>query len=75
MKNLESLAQEVWKASSLSEKKQILLSMVSSFDHKEKQEKFMRVVEAIPNNGQQGLTKADFLASQLALNNTDAVIK
>ena len=41
-----------------------------SFDHKEKQEKFMRVVEAVPNN-----TKADFLASQLALNNTDAVIK
>jgi|TARA_R100000084_G_C4547844_1_gene98683 hypothetical protein len=70
MKNLESLAQEVWKASSLSEKKQILLSMVSSFDHKEKQEKFMRVVEALSNN-----SKADFLASQLALNNTDAVIK
>lgn len=70
MKNLECLAQEVWQASSLSEKKQVLESMVMSFDHKEKQEKFMRVVEAIPSN-----TKADFLASQLALNNTDAVIK
>ena len=70
MKNLESLAQEVWQASSLSEKKQVLQSMVMSFDHKEKQEKFMRVVEAVPSN-----TKADFLASQLALNNTDAVIK
>lgn len=70
MKNLESLAQEVWQASSLSEKKQVLQSMVMSFDYKEKQEKFMRVVEAVPNN-----TKADFLASQLALNNTDAVIK
>ena len=70
MKNLESLAQEVWQASSLSDKKQVLQSMVMSFDHKEKQEKFIRVVEAVPSN-----TKADFLASQLALNNTDAVIK
>ena len=70
MKNLETLAQEVWQASSLSDKKQVLESMVMSFDHKEKQEKFMRVVEAVPSN-----TKADFLASQLALNNTDAVIK
>ena len=70
MKNLETLAQQVWQASSLSDKKQVLESMVMSFDHKEKQEKFMRVVEAVPSN-----TKADFLASQLALNNTDAVIK
>jgi len=70
MKNLETLAQQVWQASSLSDKKQVLVSMVMSFDHKEKQDKFMRVVDALPNN-----TKADYLAKELALNNTDAVIR
>ena len=40
MKNFESLAQEVWKAKSIGEKKTILVEMVMNFDHKEKTTKF-----------------------------------
>lgn len=70
MKNLEQLAQEVWAKKHLGEKKEILVDMVLSFDHKEKSTKFLQVIANMTR-----ADKADSLAAQLALNNTDAVIK
>ena len=70
VKNLDTMAQQCWEASSLASKKAVLLEMVESFQHKAKQDKFVDVVEQVSSP-----SKADRLAAQLALNNTDAVIK
>lgn len=69
MKNLESMAKDVWAKKHLGEKKEILVDMVLSFDHKGKQVKFLQAVSNL-----QSTIKADNMAAQLALNDTDAVI-
>ena len=69
MKNFESIAQEVWKAKSLGEKKSLLIDMVMSFDHKEKTVKFLQVISQL-----ESLARADKLASDIMLTDTDKVI-
>ena len=69
MKNFESLAQEVWKAKSIGEKKTILVEMVMNFDHKEKTTKFLQVIANLNS-----LARADKLASAIMLTDTDKVI-
>ena len=69
MKNFESIAQEVWKANSLGEKKSLLIDMVMSFDHKDKTVKFLQVISQL-----ESLARADKLASDIMLTDTDKVI-
>jgi len=69
MKNFESLAQDVWKAKSIAEKKTILVEMVMNFDHKEKTTKFLQVIANLNS-----LARADKLASDIMLTDTDKVI-
>ena len=69
MKNFESLAQEVWKAKSIGEKKTILVEMVMNFDHQEKTTKFLQVIANLNS-----LARADKLASDIMLTDTDKVI-
>ena len=69
MKNFESLAQEVWKADSIGEKKTILVEMVMNFQHKEKTTKFLQVIANLSS-----LARADKLASDIMLTDTDKVI-
>ena len=69
MKNFESLAQDVWKANSIGEKKTILVEMVMTFDHKEKTAKFLQVIANLNS-----LARADKLASDIMLRDTDKVI-
>lgn len=69
MKNFESLAQDVWKAQSIGEKKTILVQMVMNFDHKDKTTKFLQVIANLNS-----LAKADKLASDIMLTDTDKVI-
>jgi len=69
MKNFESLAQDVWKAQSIGEKKTILVQVVMNFDHKEKTTKFLQVIANLNS-----LAKADKLASDIMLTDTDKVI-
>ena len=69
MKNFESLAQEVWAAKSIGEKKTILVEMVMSFDHKEKTTKFLQVIANLNS-----LARADKLPSDIMLTDTDKVI-
>lgn len=69
MKNFESLAQEVWKAQSIGEKKTILVEMVMNFDHKDKTTKFLQVIANLNS-----LARADKLASDIMLTDTDKVI-
>jgi hypothetical protein len=69
MKNFESLAQDVWQAKSIGEKKEKLLEMVMTFDHKEKISKFLQVIANLSS-----LAKADKLASDIMLRDTDKVI-
>lgn len=70
MKNFEGLAKDVWATNSMYEKKSLLVEMVQSFDHKDKQAKFL-----IQINNLKSLAKADDLAAQLALCDTDKVIR
>ena len=69
MKNFESLAQEVWAAKSIGEKKTILVEMVMNFDHKDKTTKFLQVIANLKS-----LARADKLASDIMLTDTDKVI-
>lgn len=69
MKNLEKLAQKVWNTKDLEKKREHLLNMVDAFKHKDKQQKFIKDVEKMDSR------KMDSTAANLALNNTDAVIK
>ena len=69
MKNFESLAQDVWQAKSIGEKKEKLVEMVMTFDHKEKSAKFLQVIANLSS-----LAKADKLASDIMLRDTDKVI-
>jgi hypothetical protein len=69
MKNFESLAQDVWKAKSIGEKKTILVEMVMNFDHKGKTTKFLQVIANLNS-----LARADKLASDIMLTDTDKVI-
>lgn len=69
MKNFESLAQDVWKAKSIGEKKTILVDMVMNFQHKEKTTKFLQVIANLSS-----LARADKLASDIMLTDTDKVI-
>ena len=69
MKNFESLAQEVWAAKSIGEKKTILVEMVMNFDHKDKTTRFLQVIANLNS-----LARADKLASDIMLTDTDKVI-
>ena len=66
----ESLAQDVWQAKSIGEKKEKLVEMVIQFEHKDKQGKFLQVIANLNS-----LAKADKLASDIMLRDTDKVIK
>ena len=70
MKNYDSLAKDVWAAQSIMEKKSILIEMVMQFDHREKQTKFLMQISNLKS-----LAKADDLAAQLMLCDTDKVIR
>ena len=66
----ESLAQDVWAAKSIGEKKEKLVEMVIQFDHKDKAGKFLQVIANLNS-----LAKADKLASDIMLRDTDKVLK
>ena len=66
----ERLAQDVWQAKSIGEKKEKLVEMVIQFDHKDKAGKFLQVIANLNS-----LAKADKLASDIMLRDTDKVIK
>ena len=66
----ESLAQDVWQAKSIGEKKEKLVEMVIQFEHKDKQGQFLQVIADLNS-----LAKADKLASDIMLRDTDKVIK
>ena len=66
----ESLAQDVWQAKSIGEKKEKLVEMVIQFDHKDKAGKFLQVIANLNS-----LAKADKLASDIMLRDTDKVLK
>lgn len=70
MKNFESLAKDVWAAESMMEKKGLLVEMVMDFDHKDKQTKFLMQISQLKS-----LAKADDLAAQIMLCDTDKVIR
>ena len=69
MKNFETLAQEVWAATSIGEKKTILVEMVMDFTHKDKTTTFLQAIANLTS-----LAKADKLASDIMLRDTDKVI-
>lgn len=69
MKNLEKMAQKVWNTKDIEKKRENLLKMVDAFKHKDKQQKFVKSVETMDAR------KMDSTAANLALNNTDAVIR
>ena len=69
MKNFESLAQEVWAAKSIGEKKTILVEMVMNFQHKDKTTSFLQAIANLTS-----LAKADKLASDINLTNKEKVI-
>lgn len=69
MKNFNELAQDVWAAKDVSIKRAILNDMVDMFDHPKKANHFREMISKA-NAG-----KCDFLAKDLALNDTDKVIK
>ena len=69
MNNFDAMAQQVWAAKSVDAKRVILNEMVDKFQHPKKAEKFRYEIEKA------GPTRLDFLASSLALNDTDKVIK
>lgn len=70
MKNFESLAQQVWQAETLGEKKERLVEMVMTFDHPKKSAKFLHVIVDLKS-----LARADKLASDIMLRDTDRVVK
>ena len=69
MNNFESLAQEVWAAKSIGEKKTILVEMVMNFRHKDKTTSFLQTIANLNS-----LAKADNLAKDIMLRDTDKVI-
>lgn len=73
MKDFTNVAQQVWAASTIDAKRDLLLQVVEDFDHKgkfgEKAEKFRRAVN------RSSKTQLDFMASNLALNADLKVIK
>lgn len=69
MKNLEKQAQAVWSASDTQTKKALLMEMVSSFQHKKKQELFYEQISLAMKP-----TKLDQLAANIMLCDTDAAI-
>lgn len=69
MKNLEQMALAVWGAKTVVAKRELLLDMVEEFKYKGKAAKMKTKIQKAT------LIECDFIASNLALNDTDAVIK
>ena len=69
MKNLETLAQQVWSETTLDGKKGQLFNMIEQFKHPKKAEMFMQQVQLITSP-----MKADKLAADLMLRDTDQVV-
>lgn len=69
MKNLEKMALDVWGAKTVVAKRELLLDMVEEFKYKGKATKMKDKIRKAT------LIECDFIASNLALNDTDAVIK
>ena len=69
MRNFDTMAQEVWAAKTVEAKRAVLHEMVDMFQHKYKQPQFHEEIDFANFN------RCDFLASSLALNDTDKVIK
>jgi hypothetical protein len=69
MKNFETLAQEVWAAKSIGEKKTILVEMVMDFTHKDKTTTFLQTIANLNS-----LSKADKLAADICLRDKDRVV-
>lgn len=61
-RNLGSIAQEVWEASGVDEKRQLVHEMINTFKYKDKQVKYRRIADSINVPG-----KLDSLASNLML--------
>lgn len=69
MKNFDEMAQKVWAANDLLTKKVLLNKMVDEFQHPKKAEKFRAEINKA------NAMRCDTLASNLALNDKDAVVK
>jgi hypothetical protein len=68
MKNFDSIAQAVWATRDINQKRALLNEAVTQFKYPAKAEKFRREIEKA------NATKLDFMASNLALNDSDKVI-
>lgn len=69
MKNFDTLAQQVWQATNKDTKLEIVNQMIDQFKYKAKAQKFRAIAVTASS------TKLDQLASNLMLNDTDAVVK
>ena len=70
MKNLETLAQEVWAAKSIGEKKTVLVEMVMEFTHKDKTPTFLQTIANLTS-----VRKADKLAADICLRPKHQVVR
>jgi len=68
MKNFDELAQQVWNATDVINKRIYLNEMIDQFQHKQKQEKFRYLVSKAR------FTELDMLAKDILLRDTDKVI-
>jgi hypothetical protein len=68
MKNFDELAQQVWNATDVINKRIYLNEMIDQFQHKQKQEKFRYLVSKAR------FTELDMLAKDILLRDTDKAI-
>lgn len=70
MKALDSIAQKVWAAATIEEKRTLVCEMIDQFQYKAKAEEFKRQAMAMTSK-----YKLDNFATQLELRNGNKVIK
>lgn len=70
MKALDSIAQSVWAAATVEDKRALVCEMIDQFQHKAKVDEFKRQVMAMTTK-----YKLDNFAAQLELRNGNKVIK
>jgi hypothetical protein len=69
MKNYDAMAQKVWAATNVNEKRAIINEMIDSFQYPAKADTFRRQAATASAN------RLDQMAANLMLNDTDAVVK